>query len=81
MTEHEQRYHLSVSGLPDMKLINPQGDFSVPGGEVTSIGVQVQIDPVHLKRPVNEIYFSIQSLSNEKLHLKQKARFLGPVMR
>jgi len=80
MSNAKQRYHLRAEGLQDLQLINRKGDFEVGPGEVYSLNVQVRIDPIVLKRPSNEIFFNLESLSGEKITVKESARFLGPVV-
>jgi cytochrome c oxidase accessory protein FixG len=81
MSNSRQRYQLSASGLEGMQLINPAGDFEVEQGEVYTLNVQIRLDPVALKRPSNEIFFMLDSVSGEKISIKESARFIGPVIR
>jgi cytochrome c oxidase accessory protein FixG len=81
MSNSSQRYQLSASGLEGMQLINPAGDFEVEQGEVYNLNVQIRLDPVVLKRPSNEIFFMLDSVSGEKISIKESARFIGPVIR
>jgi hypothetical protein len=81
MDASDHTYRLSVSGLDDMILINRKGDFSVNSGEVIEFPVQVQIDPVQLKRAGNDIQFELQSIDNPELKVIETGRFIGPVMK
>jgi len=81
MSAEQQRYHLQASGLEGLTLINPKGDVDVNPGEVFQLNVQVRLDPVVLKRPSNEIVFTLESLGPEPLKIQENARFIGPVIR
>ena len=80
MQDKPERYRLSVSGLPGLKLINRLGIITVPAGEVLPVGVQVQIDPVELKQPSNDIYFTLETLDGTPLKITEPSRFIGPVI-
>ena len=80
MTNQAQRYHLGVTGLEGLVLENRYGDLTVEPGEVQTIDVQVRVDPVVLKRPSSEIFFTLDSLDGPKIKLHEKARFIGPVI-
>jgi polyferredoxin len=73
-------YHLSLEGIEGMSLVNHMGDFKVASGEVLSVPIQVQVDPVRLKRPSSEIRFEIVALDDPGLSREEAARFLGPVL-
>ncbi len=81
MTDHEQTYRLSVSGIQGAELINRAGDISVQGGAVLALPVRVRVDPVNLKSPSSELHFLIESLTTPGLRLEQTGRFLGPATR
>ncbi len=79
-TEEARRYHLEVTGLEGMQLKMAAKDVQVPAGEVLSLPVSVQIDPVVLKRAANEIDFIISDIDHPEITHTEKARFLGPVL-
>ncbi|NOY67621.1 MAG: cytochrome c oxidase accessory protein CcoG [Gammaproteobacteria bacterium] len=81
MSNTKRRYRLEASGLEGLTLINPKGDFDVDSGEVYQLNVQIRLDPVILKRPSNEIFFSLESMDSEHIKIREKARFIGPVIR
>jgi polyferredoxin len=81
MSTEKQRYQIQVSGIEGMQLINKTGDFEVSAGEVYNLNVQLQLDPVILKRPSSQVFFTLQSLTGEKITITEKARFIGPVIR
>ncbi len=81
MTNEPQRYHIAITGLKDARLINRYGDFKVAPAEIYNLNVQIQIDPVSLVRPSNEIFFTLNSLDGPKISLRESARFIGPVIR
>ena len=81
MSPVTQRFHLTASGLDGLKLINPKGDFSVRSGEIYSLNIQLRLDPVVLKRPSNEVFFQLDSLTDKKTSTRESARFIGPVIR
>jgi len=81
MTDHEQTYRLSVSGIQGAELINRAGDISVQGGAVLALPVRVRVDPANLKSPSSELHFLIESLTTPGLRLEQTGRFLGPATR
>ena len=81
MSAEPQRYRIAAEGLEGLQLINRRGDFEVAAGEIYTLNVQVRLDPVILKRPSNEIFFILDSLSGEKIRLRESARFIGPVIR
>jgi len=81
MSTEKQRYQIQASGIEGMQLINKTGDFEVSAGEVYNLNVQLQLDPVILKRPSSQVFFTLQSLTGEKISITEKARFIGPVIR
>jgi len=81
MSTIQQRYRLGVQGLEGIMLVNSKGDVDVNPGEVFQLNVQVKLDPVVLKRPSNEIIFTLESLGAEPVKVEEHARFIGPVIR
>ena len=80
MSGKSHRFRLTASGLEGLELINTKGDFSVNPGEVYSLNIQLRLDPIILKRPSNEVFFTLNSLSGDKKAIKESARFIGPVI-
>ncbi|MDX5333828.1 MAG: cytochrome c oxidase accessory protein CcoG, partial [Gammaproteobacteria bacterium] len=81
MQDVTQRFVLTVEGIPDLRLVAEQAEVEVPGGEIVTLPVRVQADPVHLERASSEIRFTATAVDNPKLRRTQDARFLGPVNR
>ena len=81
MDERPHRYVLSVAGLPGLILDQPQEEYLVPSGEVLNLPVRVQVDPIHLERASNEIFFTLAAVDDPRLASTQSARFIGPVIR
>jgi cytochrome c oxidase accessory protein FixG len=80
MTDREQTYRISVSGIEGAELINQAGEVSAAAGAVVEVPVRVRVDPVNLESPSSEILFTVESLSTEGLRLEETGRFLGPVV-
>jgi len=81
MTNEKHRYHLQAGGIDGLQLINKAGDFEVGPSEVYNLNVQLRLDPVVLKRPSNEVTFTLNALTGEKITVIENARFIGPVIR
>lgn len=81
MSNEKQRYHLQASGPEGLQLINKAGDFEVQAGEVYNLNVQLRLDPVILKQPSTEVFFTLRSLTGDDISITEKARFIGPVIR
>lgn len=81
MQDVTQRFVLTVEGIPDLRLVTEQAEVEVPGGELVTLPVRVQADPVHLERASTEIRFTATAVDDPKLRRTQSARFLGPVNR
>ncbi|BAZ92795.1 polyferredoxin [Thiohalobacter thiocyanaticus] len=78
MDEHAHSYQLTIEGLEQAELVYREDALKVPAGAVAELLVQVRIDPVHLDRPSNEIFFVLESLENPDIRIRQSGRFLGP---
>ncbi|MDX1823598.1 MAG: cytochrome c oxidase accessory protein CcoG [Thiohalomonadales bacterium] len=81
MDSKTHSYRLSISGLDGLILLNRKGEFSIKSGEVVDLPVQVQIDPVNLKRTGNDIQFHLEAIDNPELNVTETGRFIGPVMK
>jgi len=84
MDKRTHHYRVEVSGaesgLDDLQLVMPEPLVEVPAGEILSLPVSVQIDPVHLKRAANQIEFFLTAEDESGLTGSRIARFLGPVL-
>jgi cytochrome c oxidase accessory protein FixG len=81
MADQAQRFRLSISGIPGMKVIGPTRDIAVDSGAVKDVPLRVQVDPVELKSASSEIMFHIESQQDSAIKLDETARFLGPISR
>jgi cytochrome c oxidase accessory protein FixG len=81
MEEVPHRFELSVSGLEGAKLVARETVVEVSGGEVATIPVRVQVDPVNLESTSSEIAFTVTALDKPELTQTQTARFIGPMIR
>ena len=81
MQDVTQRFVLTVEGIPGLRLVAEQAEIEVPGGELVTLPVRVQVDPVHLERASTEIRFTATAVDDPTLRRTQDARFLGPVNR
>jgi len=81
MDEQRHQYRLDVSGIDGMKLVMDAKQVVANSGEVLSLAVRVQVDPVELKRSSTEIIFTLSAMSNAQITVQEQARFLGPLQR
>jgi cytochrome c oxidase accessory protein FixG len=84
MDEKPHRYILEVSGeksgLTGLELIKSRKPIEVAAGDILNLPVSVSIDPIQLKRAANQIEFILYAEDDPKLHRREVARFLGPVL-
>jgi cytochrome c oxidase accessory protein FixG len=78
-SEQDHRYRITVSGLEGLRLIIADHEaIAVPAGEVLSLPVRVQVDPVNLTSMSNKIKFTMQTIDAPEIETTETARFLGP---
>lgn len=76
MTDQEQHFTLSVSGLDGLK-ITTDTDITVLSGEVFTLPTSVEVDPKYMEESTYDIEFSIQSSDDPTLKADAESRFLG----
>ncbi len=79
--QRDHQYHLQVSGLENIKLINRMGDFTVRSGQVLNVPIYVQIDPVDLPATSNTIQFTLVATDDANITHEEEARFIGAAVR
>ncbi|MEJ2646137.1 MAG: cytochrome c oxidase accessory protein CcoG [Gammaproteobacteria bacterium] len=80
MDEKPHTYRLTVSGIPGLSLVSERPRIAVPAGEVLDLPVALRVDPINLKRPGNDVYFTLQAVDTPDLKVTQTGRFLGPAL-
>lgn len=78
MDKVKHNYTVHLTGLEEAHTSLKGNLISVEPGEVRSVPIAVQIDPVHLDRVSYTVYFVLQSKTNAQLTTKHKSRFIGP---
>ena len=76
MTDSDQTFTLSVSGLEGLKISTPT-EINVLAGEVFTLPTSVEVDPENMQEATYDIEFSLQSISDSSLHTTSESRFLG----
>jgi cytochrome c oxidase accessory protein FixG len=76
-TESQQRYRITVSGLPGIEIAS-DAEVDVLPTEVRSAVLRVQVPPNTAETGSHPIHFEIQSLSDEGMKVTEKAAFLIP---
>jgi polyferredoxin len=77
VSEAQQRYEVSVSGLDKMTLM---GDpvIELPSASNKNVTYQVRMPPESAGKGSHTIYFDVKSLNNSKVSVHEKAIFLMP---
>jgi len=81
MTNNDQTYRLSVSGLQGLEMEIRSDEITVETGGVAEVPVRLATDPENLKTASSVVNFTIESLTTEGLSLTESGRFLGPISR
>ncbi len=80
MTDKAQTLQLSVSGIPGLQLEPAKYSVvKVPAGEVFTLPVELQTDPVNLQRTGYNVNFSLVSATAPALKVNETGRFIGPL--
>ena len=72
------QYHLNAEGIKDLQLILDKPVIEVNSGEVASIIARIRANESELTGRSNPVMFNITATDDEKLTVKEEARFLGP---
>ena len=78
MSQKQMTYTIEVSGIDSIKIL---GDSKVviASGEVMTIPIRLQIDPMELKSSSTTITFTAQSVDDPDVVAESESRFLGPL--
>ncbi len=79
MDERDHEYIVNAGGLEDLVLALDMESFVVAAGKVREISARLRIDPVDLTRQSNDVFFDLRAVDDERLYVRERARFLGPV--
>jgi len=80
MIDKPQRFRVTVSGPPSLKLVSTEGnELVVESGGVRAVPVSLQADPAYLTERSTRIEFTMESLDDPAVRLTRVGRFLGPV--
>ncbi|MBY5923447.1 cytochrome c oxidase accessory protein CcoG [Ferrimonas balearica] len=74
-TDQDQQFNLSVTGLPEYRWSGDQ-TVRVAAGEVYTLPISVAVDPFHLKKPMTEIIFELNSVDGQ-LQSQTESRFIS----
>ncbi|MCK9283388.1 MAG: cytochrome c oxidase accessory protein CcoG [Rhodocyclaceae bacterium] len=77
VSEMEERYVLSVTGLPGIQLVG-DAQISVPPATTHTLTVHIRVPADSARRGANPIYFDVKSLNNLKTAVHEKASFIQP---
>lgn len=81
MDKRDHTYRLTATGINNMKLVIDRIKIDVKAGTAISLPARIQADPIDLKKVGYDIHFTLQAVDNEKLHVIEKGRFIGPLRR
>jgi len=79
MDTKEHSYQLHSDGLENMVFIQPEKEIKIKSGEVYTLAVRIQVDPVNLKKTSSNINFYLKATDQDNLSVIEKARFIGPL--
>jgi len=79
MDTKEHSYQLHSDGLENMVFIQPEKNIKIKSGEVYTLAVRIQVDPVNLKKTSSNINFYLKATDQDNLSVVEKARFIGPL--
>lgn len=77
MTQQQQQYVISVSGLEGLTLNVPETTRAL-AGELVVVPVNASIAPEQLQKPNNTIEFHVKSVADPSLNVVEESRFIGP---
>ncbi|MDX1692998.1 MAG: cytochrome c oxidase accessory protein CcoG [Ketobacteraceae bacterium] len=77
MTQQEQSYKVSVSGLEGLDLNVPERVRALPG-ELVVVPVSAALEKQDLKKPNSTIEFHVEAVDNASLSVTEESRFIGP---
>jgi cytochrome c oxidase accessory protein FixG len=79
MVDKPQRFRISVTGLPSLKLFSTEGDvLEVASGGVRPVAVSLRASAEDLKASSTKVEFTMESLDDPTIKLTRVGRFLGP---
>ena len=81
MDQQPHRYELRVEGLKGLTLETENKELNAQPGDVLTAVVNLKVDPVVLRMPSTEIFFTLQATDTPDLQVTESARFIGPVVR
>lgn len=81
MDTKDHVYDLHVDGLKDLIFIKPKSEITIKSGEVVNMAVRIQVDPINLPQTSNTVYFYLTAKDQAELAVKEKARFIGPLVK
>lgn len=80
MDKTEHIYRMQVTGIEGLTLDTHEREIHVSSGEVAEIPVRLRAPSASVKKRSTEIEFNIETIDGSKLRVKEKARFLGPLL-
>ncbi len=81
MDTKDHQYQLRADGLQNMTFIQPKAVIKIKSGEIISLAVRIQIDPVNLTKTSSRIHFYLNATDQADLAVKEQARFIGPLVK
>jgi len=79
LVSHE--YKLTITGIDKIKVISKVPRIRVRSGEVFDLPISIQVDPIHLKKISQSLNFDLISTTNPDIHVEEKGRFIGPLVK
>lgn len=79
MDQREHSYRLSVMGVENIQLLGDT-EYRLNSGEVRTIPVRLTLNQADMITSPATVYFSAQSLDNEKQQAERESRFIVPIV-
>jgi len=81
MENVSHQFTLHADGIEGLILINKKPEIEILSGEVISLPVRIQVDPVNLKKTSSTIQFHLKAIDKPELEITGSGRFIGPMAR
>jgi len=81
MDRQDHVYRLTAAGIDNLKLLLKNRDIPIKSGEIVTIPIRLQVDPVELNKVGYNVVFDLIATDNDTLHVQETGRFIGPISR